>query len=342
MSTMRTNKNYSHEGFARGWFVISFSQELAPKEVKPIRYFGQELVLFRTEGGEVKVLDAFCPHLGAHLGHGGVVEGEALVCPFHSWKFTGDGNCAEIPYAQKVPPKSKMACWPVCEKNGVIFVWHDRDKGPPTWDVPPIDGADAPNDGGWTPWNHGIIQIKTHPHAIAENVADSGHFIPVHDTHVDEFENIYEAHTATQIAKGVAYPLGGGTDRFQNKATYYGPGFQISEMSGFFESRLLNAHTPIEQNLLDLRFAVLLKKSGDEKRMGTYSDKYVENLRQGFFQDVRIWEHKKYVDRPVLCDGDGPIMQLRKWYRQFYEPVQAGGAGQAGEAGQANGAGQAS
>jgi hypothetical protein len=21
---------------------------------------------------------------------------------------------------------------------------------------------------------------------------------------------------------------------------------------------------------------------------------------------------------PVLCDGDGPIMQLRRWYKQFY------------------------
>lgn len=325
MRTTPTTKHYSHTGFARGWFVISFSNELAAKDVKPIRYFGQDLVLFRTESGAAKVLDAHCSHLGAHLGHGGVVTGETVRCPFHFWKFKGDGTCSEVPYAKKIPPKSKMACWPVCEKNGVIFVWHDRDKGPPEWEVPDIEGArDGAGDGAsdaWTPWNHGIIQIKTHPHAIAENVADSGHFIPVHGTHVDDFQNIYDGHTATQIAKGVAYPLGGGKDRFENRATYYGPGFQISEMSGFFESRLLNAHTPIEENLLDLRFAVLLKKTQDEEQMRTYSDKYVENLREGFFQDVRIWEHKRYVDRPVLCDGDGPIMKLRKWYRQFYEPA---------------------
>ena len=49
---------------------------------------------FRTEAGEVAVLDAFCPHMGAHLGHGGKVEGGGLVCPFHAWKFDGAGKSA--------------------------------------------------------------------------------------------------------------------------------------------------------------------------------------------------------------------------------------------------------
>jgi len=114
-TTARSNKHYSHPGFARGWFVVAFSQELAPKDVKPLRYFGKDLVLFRTESGEPKVLDAHCSHLRAHLGHGGVVIGEAVRCPFHFWKFKGDGECSEVPYAKKIPPKSTMPCWPVCE-----------------------------------------------------------------------------------------------------------------------------------------------------------------------------------------------------------------------------------
>ena len=55
-----------------GWFAVAFSSELEAGEVKPVRYFGKELVLFRTSDGEAHLLDAFCPHLGAHLGHGGV------------------------------------------------------------------------------------------------------------------------------------------------------------------------------------------------------------------------------------------------------------------------------
>ena len=39
-----------------------------------LRYFDQELVIFRTESGAVKVLDAYCPHMGAHLGYGSVIR----------------------------------------------------------------------------------------------------------------------------------------------------------------------------------------------------------------------------------------------------------------------------
>ncbi len=58
-----------------GWFVIGYSDELAVGQVKPLRYFGQELVMWRGVDGQVRVLEAFCRHLGAHLGHGGRVQG---------------------------------------------------------------------------------------------------------------------------------------------------------------------------------------------------------------------------------------------------------------------------
>ena len=37
-------------------------------------------------------------------------------------------------------------------------------------------------------------------------------------------------------------------------------------------------------------------------------------------QDVPIWESKRYRDKPMLCDNDGPIMRYRKWASQFYPP----------------------
>jgi hypothetical protein len=33
---------------------------------------------------------------------------------------------------------------------------------------------------------------------------------------------------------------------------------------------------------------------------------------------VRIWEHKRYLARPALAAGDGPLGLYRKWTRQFY------------------------
>jgi 3-ketosteroid 9alpha-monooxygenase subunit A len=66
-----------------GWFAVATSEEIAIRDVAIRHYFGQDLVVFRTESGAVSVFDPYCPHLGAHLGHGGRVEGERLRCPFH-------------------------------------------------------------------------------------------------------------------------------------------------------------------------------------------------------------------------------------------------------------------
>jgi len=34
--------------------------------------------------------------------------------------------------------------------------------------------------------------------------------------------------------------------------------------------------------------------------------------------DMIVWDNKKYRQKPILCDGDGPILKYRAWFRQFY------------------------
>jgi 3-ketosteroid 9alpha-monooxygenase subunit A len=62
----------------------------------------------------------------------------------------------------------------------------------------------------------------------------------------------------------------------------------------------------------------MLKVVGNRARTEGYVGQYLSNLKAGFEDDIRIWETKLYRETPVLCDGDGPISQLRRWYRQFY------------------------
>jgi 3-ketosteroid 9alpha-monooxygenase subunit A len=45
---------------------------------------------------------------------------------------------------------------------------------------------------------------------------------------------------------------------------------------------------------------------------------YIQYIQQGFYQDVAIWDNKVRIDNPLLCEGDGPISHLRRWYQQFY------------------------
>ncbi|RMF19212.1 MAG: 3-ketosteroid-9-alpha-hydroxylase [Candidatus Dadabacteria bacterium] len=315
------------EGYPRGWFVIGFSNEYGPGEMKSMTYFGQRLVCFRGEDGQIHVLDAWCPHLGMDLGKGKVI-GNTIECPFHAWRFDGEGRCVEIPYCDSVPKRAAEGSWTqkwtVQETNGMIHVWFDPEGGPPEFELPELGewGSDE-----WTDWHHSIVHIRTHSREIVENVVDIGHFAPVHGTIVEEFSNEFIDHMAIQYNKGVAYPRGGGKDYFTLKATYYGPGFQISEMSGFLESRLVNAHTMVDENSLDLRFGVMLKQTHDKAKDEAFARQYVENLTVGFQEDIQVWENKLYRDVPLLCGSDGPIMRLRKWYKQFYTPRESVAAG---------------
>src|SRR5205807_10497996 len=104
-----------------GWFVVAFSDEIAVGAILPLRYFGRDLVAFRGEDGRVHLIEAHCAHMGAHLGVGGKVVGCAIQCPFHGWRSAGEGNCVELPYAKKIPPKARQEAWPTLEINGVVM-----------------------------------------------------------------------------------------------------------------------------------------------------------------------------------------------------------------------------
>ena len=128
-----TERRFPFPDYPDGWFRVGYSAELKPGEVQPIKYFGRELVLFRSESGKPSVLDAYCPHLGAHLGYGGKVKGENIECPFHAWQLDARGEVAQIPYASKVPPRARTVCHEVREHSGLIMLWHHHEKKAPSF-----------------------------------------------------------------------------------------------------------------------------------------------------------------------------------------------------------------
>ena len=74
-----------------GWFVIGWSAEFPVGEVRPLRYFGEDLVAYRDESGELHVLSGHFRHLGAHIGHGGDTAARWSATA-SSARFTGGGG----------------------------------------------------------------------------------------------------------------------------------------------------------------------------------------------------------------------------------------------------------
>ena len=122
-----------------GWFQVAWVDQVQPGEVVARYYFGRHLVLWRDDSGGFHLQDAFCPHLGAHLGHGGVVKGADLACPFHGWEFDGDGRNTCIPYSERTNAKARLRTYPVVARNGLVMAWYHPDETvEPQWEIPEL------------------------------------------------------------------------------------------------------------------------------------------------------------------------------------------------------------
>ena len=51
-----------------GWFQVAFESDVQSGEIKPLRYFDRDLVMWRSEAGKLHLQDAYCPHLGGNFG----------------------------------------------------------------------------------------------------------------------------------------------------------------------------------------------------------------------------------------------------------------------------------
>jgi len=298
-----------------GWYPVAYSEDIAAGQLVPLRYFGSELVALRGESGEIAVLDAHCPHLGAHLGHGGRVEGERVRCPFHGWAFDLLGACVEVPYARRVPPNARLRSWPALERNGWVMVWYHPEGEAPHFDLPELPEYGAP---GWTPYHRENIAVATCNQEIIENVADRAHFHYVHHT-VDVPQTIFEMDGPRLRAKQVTRlrtPRGdvdGGIE-----SIYHGLGFGAVRFTGICEALMLIGITPVELEQLDVRFAFTLDGSSGASPERGIGKAIIGDIFKQFVEDIPIWENKRYRAQPPLCDGDGPIPRYREWAAQFY------------------------
>jgi len=310
----QSGPRYPFSPWPNGWFRAAYASELAPGEVRTIHFFGRDLVLFRTEAGHAHLFDPHCPHLGAHLGHGGSVVGEHLRCPFHHWEFDGEGVCRKIEYAKRIPPKARIHAWPVVEKNGIVFFHHDRDGEAPAFEVPDVPELE---EDGWLPPEVMHWTVRASWLDMNENSVDKAHFRYVHGTlTIPPTTARIEDHVHVAESLFTMKMPGGGQGDATLVTLDYGPGFQLVRITGLIDTLMINTATPIDEERTDVSFAYTVRADGDTRKIHL-AEAVIKDLKEQFEHDRPIWENKAHWKRPVLCDGDGPISTYRKWYAQF-------------------------
>ncbi|MBX9761189.1 MAG: Rieske 2Fe-2S domain-containing protein [Beijerinckiaceae bacterium] len=154
------------------WQPIYASEKLVKGRPAAINVLGEQMTLYRGDGGEAYLIGPYCAHRGAKLSTGRV-EGEHLHCFYHGWTYDGAGQCVAQPAE---PPggaaRTKIEGWPVREYLGLIFAYLGGG------DPPPMPYFDAYHRDGFTqvresrrPWSY-FDQL--------ENSVDEVHFNFVH------------------------------------------------------------------------------------------------------------------------------------------------------------------
>ncbi|MFP6665488.1 MAG: Rieske 2Fe-2S domain-containing protein [Deltaproteobacteria bacterium] len=313
----RREDEHTQLAIPNGWYAVEWSRQLIDGEVKSIHYFGEDLVLFRTRSGEPRVLDAYCPHLGAHLGEGGRVVGENIQCPYHAWEYAGaTGVCAKIPYCEQIPKKARVRAWEVRERNGFIFVWYHANKQPSSWEVPVLEEVGHPD---WTTPREEEIEVPIHVQDIHENNNDPVHFQVVHG-----MNEVMDTEPIEYSADGRIYKLTGHTERETPMGTFkttlvresFGIGMSTVRTVGIPDAGLLlfSSTTPIEPNVTISRWMLTVTKN----LVDLIGEDFQRQLVKGVDDDLRIWSSKIHRKSPVLCKEDGFLGEYRQWVKQFY------------------------
>ncbi len=308
---------YPFTSTPNGWFGVARSDSLARGEVRPLHYLGRDLVLFRSDDGAARVLDAHCPHLGAHLGVGGRVCGDGIACPFHGWRFDGEGRLVEVPGLDR-PPRAAAAAWTVCERNGQVLVWHHADGRPPSYEVPAYrgDGSD------WTPWRSRTYTVRVHVQDLTENILDRAHFAAVHDMappDVDHFAVHFDGPSMVVEQTITVTAVAEAGFEVNTRTTTCGPGLVAVEVDQApLDMLTFITQTPVDDERTEIGLHFSMRRLEDDASTEAVSELNAQITNQQFAQDVPIWEHKIYRERPILTTVDGPVSQYRRWFRQFY------------------------
>jgi phenylpropionate dioxygenase-like ring-hydroxylating dioxygenase large terminal subunit len=160
------------------WYPIARSEDVKADAPWRTQVLGLRFVAFRDGKGQAHVLSDVCIHRGGSLGKGWVRD-EAVVCPYHGWRFGGDGKCTHIPtLGEESPPaRAKVDSYPVQERYGIVFAFLGD---LPEAERPPLYQIEEFDQPGWRANRLTVFEVPAFYERSMENGLDPSHNEFVH------------------------------------------------------------------------------------------------------------------------------------------------------------------
>ena len=289
-----------------GWYRLGRLDDLAPGSVRPWSALGVELVVWVGEDHTVRAADAYCPHMGAHLGHGGTIDAaDRLVCPFHARCFAADGT-------RSGDPDGGLVVHPVrpVGDHAYVFLAHDPDGVTPVWEPPDLHRmprADPPRLLRTTEY-----RLTAHQQVIIEGDFDQAHFPLVHQRvfRADDVEfgehGARVAYTVTEPAPQTVHFELDGLSRVREQVAF--DGIEL----------LLVADSVSLDRTTTLTHATTALWGPSDDAVRVVAARIERLLRRDLARDAAIWEQRDYEAVPTYGPDDGLLVQFRRWARRFY------------------------
>ena len=116
-----------HDGtYLKNWNPLMLASDLGEGEIKGVDFLGTKVIVYRDDSGKAVVQSAYCPHVGADLSCGEIIDG-AVRCPYHHWQFGPEGQCVKIPGEEKIPRVARLYNYPAAERWGMIWAFNGEE-----------------------------------------------------------------------------------------------------------------------------------------------------------------------------------------------------------------------
>ena len=155
------------------WYAVEYDRVVKRGQIRPVKFWGLSIVLFRGDDGRLRALEDRCAHRQLPLSLG-TVEGCRLTCLYHGWSYDEDGRLAAVPHDLFGHPRPSVAVrsYPVAVRYGLVWIFPGNPALAAVRRIP-----DIPELEGHTPWACVPLDFtwRAHHSFIVDNVSDFTH-----------------------------------------------------------------------------------------------------------------------------------------------------------------------